>query len=156
MAKILKIDGEKIYVGTDDGNLLELNRKELPFEPHVGDQITIFSNGTERIISRDGAGGSTATIATVASEMVSPKSRVVAAVLALFFGLFSVHNFYVGKIFRGVAFLITSVACWIITVCSLGFGSFVLAIPGAWLLIEFLLILVGRYEDGDGLPITEW
>ena len=58
--------------------------------------------------------------------------------LCLFLGFLGVHRFYVGKIGTGLLELIT-------------FGGL-----GIWVLIDFILIVVGAFKDKSGNPITEW
>jgi hypothetical protein len=70
--------------------------------------------------------------------LVSPKSRMVAALLCFFFGLIGVHRFYVGKIGTGIL--------WIFTLGLLGIGC----------LVDFIMILVGTFKDGNGLPLIKW
>jgi TM2 domain-containing membrane protein YozV len=68
----------------------------------------------------------------------SDKKRLVALLLCFFFGLLSVHRFYVGKV--GTALL------QIVTFGGLGF----------WLLIDFILILVGAFKDKQGRALQAW
>lgn len=68
-------------------------------------------------------------------QMVSAKSRVLAAVLCLFFGYLGVHRFYVGKIGTGLL--------WMITLGLFSFGQ----------IIDFILILCGSFTDKQGDPI---
>lgn len=69
---------------------------------------------------------------------VSPKSRLVAALLAWFVGVFGIHRFYIGKTGTAVLMLLT-------------FGGF-----GLWVLIDFIMIIAGSMRDIDGLLITDW
>ena len=68
----------------------------------------------------------------------SDKKRLVALLLCFFLGLFSVHRFYVGKI--GTAIL------QIVTCGGLGI----------WLLVDFIMILVGAFKDKQGRPVEVW
>lgn len=65
-------------------------------------------------------------------EVVSDKSKGVAAVLAFFLGAFGIHRFYVGKIGTGILWLVT-----------LGFG-------GIGALVDFIMILCGSFKDKNG------
>ncbi|MSQ12427.1 MAG: TM2 domain-containing protein [Dehalococcoidia bacterium] len=74
----------------------------------------------------------------MASQEVSPKSRLVVALLAGFLGVLGVHRFYVGKIGTGILMLLT-------------FGGL-----GIWKLIDFIMAVAGVMKDKDGKPITKW
>lgn len=64
--------------------------------------------------------------------MYSYKSRKTALLLALFFGDFGLHRFYVGKIGTGALYLLTG--------GLFGIGS----------LVDFILICMGRFTDKYG------
>lgn len=56
--------------------------------------------------------------------------------LNFFLGCFGIHSFYVGKTGVGVAQLLTAGGC------------------GIWALIDFIMIIVGSYRDGEGKIIS--
>lgn len=66
----------------------------------------------------------------------SPKSFVAALLLCLFFGGLSIHRFYVGKIGTGILQIIT------------------LGGLGIWLLVDLIMIIVGKFTDSEGKVIT--
>jgi TM2 domain-containing membrane protein YozV len=63
------------------------------------------------------------------------KSKIAAGLLAIFLGVFGVHNFYLGRTGRGVAQLL-------LTILSFGLLSFV---TGIWSIIEGILILTSAH-----------
>jgi TM2 domain-containing membrane protein YozV len=65
-------------------------------------------------------------------EVRSPKNRVLALVFCLFFGVFGIHRLYVGKFWTGLFQFFTA-------------GGF-----GVWWIIDFVLILMGRFKDSEG------
>lgn len=73
-----------------------------------------------------------------------PKQLLVGVLLALFLGVFGVHNFYLGHTGRGVAQLL-------ITVLTLGLGSI---ITGIWALIELIMMATGSLHDAQGRPLV--
>jgi TM2 domain-containing membrane protein YozV len=66
-----------------------------------------------------------------------PKSWLVAVLLCFFLGALGVHRFYVGKIGTGILQLIT------------------LGGLGVWVLIDFIVILVGKFTDKEGRPLAK-
>lgn len=69
------------------------------------------------------------------------KSKVIAFLFGIFFGIFGVHNFYLGYNGKGISQLL-------ITFLSFGLLSFVSII---WSFIESILILVGEIDkDAEG------
>lgn len=61
-----------------------------------------------------------------------------AAVLCFFLGWLGVHRFYVGKIGTGILQM-------------LSFGGF-----GIWMLVDFIVIVVGSFTDKAGNRVTLW
>ena len=69
---------------------------------------------------------------------VSEKSRLAAALLCWFLGVIGIHRFYVGKI--GTAILM------IVTLGGLGI----------WVLVDFIMILMGNFKDKEEKPLINW
>ena len=70
---------------------------------------------------------------------VSEKKRLVALLLCFFLGGLGIHRFYVGKIGTGIL--------QIITIC----GFF-----GIWVLIDLIMIIVGKFTDKQGKVLETW
>ena len=69
---------------------------------------------------------------------ISPKSRLAALLLCIFFGVFGVHRLYVGKVGTGILQLIT-------------IGGL-----GIWAMVDVILIVVGSFTDADGRRVFQW
>ncbi|AQZ60863.1 unnamed protein product [[Actinomadura] parvosata subsp. kistnae] len=65
------------------------------------------------------------------------KSWIVAVLLCFFLGALGVHRFYVGKIGTGILQLVT------------------LGGLGVWVLIDFIMILIGNFTDKQGQPLAK-
>ena len=65
----------------------------------------------------------------------SEKSFVATIILCVLLGWLGVHRFYVGKIGTGIIMLLT-------------LGGF-----GIWSLIDFIIIVVQKFKDNNGLVI---
>ncbi|HKF45191.1 MAG TPA: TM2 domain-containing protein [Thermoanaerobaculia bacterium] len=68
----------------------------------------------------------------------SEKRKLPAFLLCLFFGIFGLHRFYVGKVATGLIQLFTVGGCVV------------------WWLIDLLVILLGGFTDKEGKLITRW
>ena len=72
------------------------------------------------------------------SFLMSERKRLLAAVLAFFFGVFGAHRFYAGKTGTAVIQLFT-------------IGGL-----GIWAFIDLLIILFGEFTDKEGRKIVAW
>jgi TM2 domain-containing membrane protein YozV len=80
---------------------------------------------------------------------ISDKSRLITFLLAFFLGGLGIHRFYVGKTGSGVAMLL-------LTLLS-PFTLFIsLIVVGIWTFMDWIVILVGRFEDKYGARVWEW
>ena len=68
----------------------------------------------------------------------SDKRRLIALLLCTFGGFFGLHQFYVGRIGKGVLY--------IFTVGFFGFG----------VIIDWIKILLGSFRDNVGAPLRQW
>lgn len=74
----------------------------------------------------------------VRPDDVSDKKRLPAFLLCFFFGALGVHRFYVGKVGTGILQLL------------------IIGGLGIWVLIDFILIIVGSFRDKQGRKIDAW
>jgi TM2 domain-containing membrane protein YozV len=70
-------------------------------------------------------------------EMVSDKSWMTTLLLSFFLGGLGADRFYVGKTGSGVAKLLTFGGC------------------GIWALIDFIMILLKKFEDAEGRVVSQ-
>ncbi|MDR0829371.1 MAG: TM2 domain-containing protein [Prevotellaceae bacterium] len=71
-----------------------------------------------------------------AQTNVSGYDWLTVLLLCFFLGGFGIHNFYVKRTGIGVAQLLTLGGC------------------GIWTLIDFIMILLGSFNDGNGQPLV--
>ena len=71
-----------------------------------------------------------------AKNAKSKHSKTTLAVICWFLGIFGIHRFMVGKPGTGILMILT-------------IGGF-----GIWTLIDFIMILMGKFKDRDGNLIT--
>ena len=165
MAQIIRITDNSVLIGNNDGSIITVSLQELTFSPSIGDEVKIFRNDTQTIVTKvekhaqqqvehvigtqpqpivinnvnnNSASSINTMNASSGGLMYSPKSRLVALLLCFFLGVVGAHRFYVGKVGTGII--------WLLTLGLFGFGE----------LVDFLLILFGSFRDKDGLRIKNW
>ena len=74
---------------------------------------------------------------TAVETSTEQKSWLVALLLCFFLGVLGVHRFYVGKVGTGILQIVT-------------LGGFF----GLWVLIDLIMILVGKFTDKQGRPLA--
>lgn len=72
---------------------------------------------------------------TPATGQKSQKSWIAALLLCLFVGTLGVHRFFVGKVGTGILMIVT-------------IGGL-----GLWVLIDLIMIIIGKFTDKEGLPL---
>ncbi|MEM9424552.1 MAG: TM2 domain-containing protein [Spirochaetota bacterium] len=76
---------------------------------------------------------------TEENNSISPKSRLIAALLCWFMGALGVHRFYVGRTASAVMQIL--------------FGWATLFI---WNFVDLIMILCGTFQDGEGKQVRNW
>ncbi|MFJ8088283.1 TM2 domain-containing protein [Lysinibacillus sp. NPDC095746] len=68
-------------------------------------------------------------------QQASEKNYIAMILLCFFLGSLGIHRFYAGKIGTGILMIIT------------------LGGLGIWTLIDFIMIIIGKFKDQEGLEI---
>jgi TM2 domain-containing membrane protein YozV len=72
------------------------------------------------------------------SENISPKSRLAAALLCFFLGVFGAHRFYLRKTWTAILMILT------------------LGGLGIWTLVDLIFIVTGSFRDREGKRVFRW
>lgn len=104
MSKIIKIDGDTVFIGTDNGQIIEAKKSDCGgFMPTVGDEVITYTSGEKVIVTR-------ANIHSISNDYNNEEPHVVSkisyALLAFFVGGFGVHKFYAGYTAQGILYLL--------------------------------------------------
>lgn len=139
---------EKSYTNTPESQLQMIQDVSHYFEL-VGTPTTVASEPA--VVSQQ----------QVANSDKGPYSLSVAAILCFFFGNLGVHRFYTGKIGSGIAMLsLVFLNAYCILVASIspyGFSYFYFLcgfVGVTWALVDFVVILCGKFKDGNGRTLT--
>lgn len=155
MAKIIKIENEIIYIGTNEGGVKEVRSADIDFIPAVGDEVDIFENENNLIISKKEApkessstnNGININVSnTQANTNAQPMyiannkkvvNKVVYCLLAFFLGGIGIHKFYAGKTSTGILFILF---CWTF-------------IPALIALIDFITALCKKSDENGNILV---
>jgi hypothetical protein len=95
--------------------------------------------------------------------MESREKKLTLLLLCYIFGIFGIHRFYTGKYISGTLQLLIPLTVGMFAALELRPPPF-LAIPAmlillsilVWWLLDIMRIIMGKFTDREGKPITEW
>ena len=103
MAKIIKIEDNTVYIGTNDNKIVKVRKDSINWDIKVGENVDIYESDDEMIISRR------------VDDPYAPErhkvNKVAYAVCAFLLGSFGVQKFLAGKVGTGLLCLLF---CWTI------------------------------------------
>lgn len=150
MAKVIKIEGEIVSIGTNDGGIDEVRLCDLQFQPVIGDEVELFRTENQTLVTKIEAKTETPNSGVninVQNTNAVPQqtiythgkavNKVVYCLLAIFLGGIGVHKFYANKIGIGIVYLLF---CWT-------------WVPSAIAFIEFIIGLTKKSDD-NGMIIV--
>jgi TM2 domain-containing membrane protein YozV len=89
--------------------------------------------------------------------LTSKETKLTLLLLCWLFGLLSIHRFYTGKYISGGLQLLSSVLTTVFVISEIKtpavITGFILVL---WLTIDILWIIMGKFTDKEGKPITDW
>lgn len=130
MAEILKVDGNKVKIGDDDGNVITVDIKDVNYDnPQEGDKVKLYKDGKKYIVSKAASSASMDGIFEIDSKGYRKVNKHLFVWVGTFFaGGFGVDRFIRGQIALGVLKLL--------------FGW---ATLGIWYLVDFIVALSKAY-----------
>lgn len=109
MAKIIKIEDNTVYIGTNDNKIVKVRKDSINWDIKVGENVDIYESDDEMIISRR-VDRMSSSIDPYAPER-HKVNKVAYAVCAFLLGSFGVQKFLAGKVGTGLLCLLF---CWTI------------------------------------------
>ena len=122
MAKIIQINGDIISIGENNNTIREINRTALNFEPHIGDEVEIFTSSDKIIVTKKSTAAPLSSACPTGKRSVN---KLAYALLAIFVGGIGIHKFYGGKTGLGILYLLL---CWTAIPALIGFIEGIVAL----------------------------
>ena len=130
MSKVIKVTDDEVFVGTDGGQIVKIEKNKMNWFASVGDEVDVFTSNEETMIVKK-ENKKSSTIQIVDSKR--PVNKLAYVLLALFLGGIGIHKFFAGNTGAGILYLLF---CWTL-------------IPGIIAFIE-ALVACGMQADKNG------
>lgn len=137
MAKVIRINGDIVSIGTNDGGIKEVRTSDINFVPVVGDEVEIYETENDLVITKKEAvnnqnAGININVSnqngaqpTYVANNTKAVNKVVYCLLAFFLGGIGIHKFYAGKIGAGILYIIF---CWTFIPSFIAFIEFIIGL----------------------------
>lgn len=120
----------------------------------IQDVVPTADTGASSTTGASGTNGNTTASAKIVNS--TPKSKIVAALLAIFLGAFGVHNFYLGYNQKAIIQCVISVVGILLGCCTLGIGLILTFGVEIWAFVEGVMLLIGKIDkDANGDPLAQ-
>ena len=140
MAKVIKVTPTKIVVGMDDGSLEDFEPSLFDFVPTVRQQIDVFKNENQLLITKRSSG---------TGRQVN---KTIYVLLAFFLGGLGINRFYAGHTTLGAIYLVIFILYIISVILSLGIMA-IIPIPGIISLVEFIIALTKPADENGNITV---
>lgn len=149
MAKLIKDDAETIYIGREDGSLLQVGRHAIDFLPEEGQDVQVFQKGEDYIVVP------TEKLTAGSQEQLSrlSTSRRIAGVLAMIFGGIGLHSLYLKRKYAWIRVVLSLLPWLIIFKDSIRLDHFTAEEGIPFLLSFFIVSILGIWGICDSLSI---